>query len=258
MSGSRRTPTVRLPRTDRPFGAGIGLAALLHVALLLALILGGPALADYARGLGLGPGDPGGGGGGLGAKIDFIQLPPLGPAKPAAAQAVPPPVPVPEPALTLPEPELAAITPEPTRLETAVETQLLIPPRDVANIGGTTGGPGAGPGTGGGVGAGQGTGVGTAIGPGTGGDGGTVRAPEVRVVAFPFEDAPSSIKGREFKLHFWVDAQGRVTKVEIEPAIADASFRKKLLERLHQWTFYPARTFSGAPVNGRLTVSYTP
>lgn len=260
MTPPRRVPTVRLPRTDRPFGTGIGLAAALHVALLLALLLAGDTVAEYARGLGLGPGDLGGGGGGSGPEIQYIQLPPLASPTPAQERAAPPRTPQPEPdpvALTLPEPQLAEVFPDEPRLELAVETPGVVTAPEFPRVG-AGGGPGAGPGTGGGIGAGRGSGIGSHEGPGTGGDGGTVLAPEPRVVAYPYDDPPRTIRGQAYTVRFWVDLRGRVTKVEIDPPIDDAGFRRKLLERFHQWTFYPARTLAGTPVDGQYVATYQP
>ncbi len=121
---------------------------------------------------------------------------------------------------------------------------------------GTGGGPGAGPGSGGGVGSGIGTGIGSDVGPGTGG--GLAYAAEPRAISFPVDDPPASIRGREFFLHFWVDARGRVTKVAIEPPIEDGAYREKLLQHVSQWIFYPARTRTGRRIAGELRVPYRP
>lgn len=255
-----RVPSVRLPRTDRPFGQGIVLAALLHAAVVAALLLWGGTLVRYARGLGLGPGDLGGGGGGVGPEIQYLQLPPLGRAEAPAERAAPPATPEPEPEpveLTLPAPEIVASVPEEARLPVAVETPVSMAATEFPRVG-NTGGPGAGPGTGGGIGAGRGTGIGSHTGPGTGGDGGSVLAPEPRVVAYPYDEAPQAIRGQTFTVRFWVDDRGRVNRVEIDPPIDDAGFRRKLLERFRQWTFYPARTLAGSPVNGQYVATYQP
>lgn len=252
MPDARRVPRVRLPRTDRPLREGVALAALVHGGFILLLLFAGERLADYARGLGFGPGDPGGGGGGAGTEIRLIDLPALGAQERAARQPAPP-----EPELTAQPapfvPELETVADEP-RLEVAAAA-LAVEGDSVQPAG--SGGPGAGPGAGGGVGAGEGTGVGVAAGPGTGGDGGIARAPEPRVITFPY-DAPKSVKGRAYTLRFRVDAEGRVVSIAIDPSIDDAGFRKRLLDRLYAWTFYPARTLAGTPVSGELTFTYNP
>ncbi len=253
----RRNPTARLPRADRRFGVGMVWAVALHgLVAALAFVFAGRALDSYEKSLGE-PGLLGGGGGGGGAaQVQYIELPPLpSPARRAPqpkppVQAAPPP-PVVEP----PTPEVKEVAPEIPQI-TSVPQE--IPPVNVETLGVGSGigvGAGAGSGTGGGIGSGRGAGIGAGEGTGTGGEGGAVLAPEVRVVVFPFEDPPAELRGTEVKARFWVDARGRVTKVEIEPAIPDASFRKKLLERLEEWTFYPARTVDGRPVAGQVVVS---
>jgi TonB family protein len=123
---------------------------------------------------------------------------------------------------------------------------------------GTGVGPGVGAGVGGGKGTGRGPGIGSGTGPGSGGDGTAYYAPEPRAIIYPFEEPPASIRGREFVIRFWVDSRGRVDKVEIEPEITDRAFRAKLIERVSSWTFYPARTREGKPVNGRYEITYQP
>ena len=243
-----RYATARLPRNDRAYGSGLGLATVGHVLVILAFIVTQQVVSHRAIGM---PGEPGGGGGG--SEIHFIGLAPApAPASAAAPRAeqvaAPPPEPEPvaEDELLFPLPELARVEP-PEDSPISLESLGL----------GAGKGQSSGPGSGGGIGSGEGTGIGAGVGPGTGGDGGAVLAPEWRVVVFPFEEAPASIKGREFQIHFWVDRRGRVTKVEISPKIEDNSFRKKLMERMLQWVFYPARTFSGSPVEGEDLVSIT-
>ncbi len=259
----RRVPNARLPRTDRRFGAGVVWTAIAYALVGVgALALGNRALDEYAKGLG-GPGTPGGGGGGGGARqVRYIELAPL--ASPAPQVRQPEPevsVEVPQPAVEVveaPKAELKELTPEIPTLATLPARR---PATNVETLGAGSGigtGPGAGSGTGGGIGTGRGSGIGAGVGPGTGGDGGAVVAPAVRTVIYPFEDPPSDIRGMVFRVRFWVDTRGRPTKVEIDPPIGDGSFRKKLLERMRQWTFYPARTLEGRPVNGQLVVMYEP
>ena len=244
------TPHVLPPRTDRPFGAGIGLSIGLHAALVVLIIVGGSIVAYF--GGGEGPGPIGGGGGGGGAEIQYIQLPPL-PAPAASSPAAAPEVD--EVALALPEPTIETTVQEP-EIETAPVTRVVVIQAEGPGEG-TGAGEGTGTGSGGGVGSGQGTGVGRYQGPGSGG-GGSELAPEPRVVLYPFEQAPESIKGVEYTLHFWVDRRGAVTKVEVEPEIDDSEFRKALIDRLRGWVFYPARTVEGRPVRGEFMAPYIP
>ncbi len=185
------------------------------------------------------------------------------------AQVEQPPVEAQRPELTVPVPEveppmqeLVIPEPDPTTLVSAIALPTEpARPASVETLGpglGTGGGPGAGSGSGGGVGTGRGSGVGSGIGPGSGGGDEVFVAPEPRAIIYPFEEPPASVKGRQFNIRFWVDALGRVTKVEIEPKIEDSAFRKALLERMRSWTFYPARTRSGRRVPGQLVITYEP
>lgn len=260
----RRVPTARLPRADSRFGAGVLWTALLYAVLGVGAVLwGNRVLDEYAKGLGA-PGIPGGGGGGGGARqVRYIELPPL-PSSAAQTRRPEPkpeptvPVQVPQPVVEPPEVNLKELTPEFPQIATLPADPPQINVETLGAGSGTGVGPGVGAGTGGGVGTGQGTGIGAGVGPGTGGDGGVVVAPAVRTVIYPFEEPPPQIRGTVFRVRFWVDARGRPTKVEIEPPIDDASFSRKLLDRMRQWTFYPARTLEGRPVNGQLVVTYEP
>lgn len=252
----RRVPQARLPRRDRPHRAGVVGAFLFHALALAGLVTGGGALATGHRAIGL-PGEAPGGGGGGGRVRHYVALP----AFPAAVTQAPqaekerrvearnkPPV-EPETILPPPLPQQEKVLPE-LALAERLET--------LGAGSGVGSGAGTGSGTGGGIGSGSGTGVGSGTGAGVGGDSGAVLAPEPRAVLYPFERPPDNIAGRQFKLRFSVDRQGRVTRVVIEPEIAHAAFRKKLLERLMQWTFYPARTLDGTAVPGEVVITYVP
>jgi hypothetical protein len=71
-------------------------------------------------------------------------------------------------------------------------------------------------------------------------------------------DAPGSIKGTEYRVRFWINERGRVTRVEVEPRIADAGYRKKFMDKMRQFTFHPARTADGTPVAAQYDVLITP
>ncbi len=262
-----RVPSARIPRQDKRFGAGVVAAMAAHAVVLAWMLLGAPGLVEYRRGIGT-PGVLGGGGGGGrgGADVHYITLPPLSSAAPPAARE-PERVEIPtvveervpeEQTVDVPRPVVVATQPETTapvvRRPPQLETVRL--PGRGAGAGGT--GPGAGGGTGGGVGTGHGTGIGSGEGPGTGGDGGDVIAPRERAIVFPFEDAPPSSRGVTYTVRFYVDERGRPTRIEIWPEIADKDFRKKVMERMRQWTFYPARTLDGRNVKGQYVTTYAP
>lgn len=176
-------------------------------------------------------GDPGprGGGGTGGESVRFVSVP--RPAAPAAAAvpevrtSVAPTTVIPPPTTTLELPRLA-IAPQPPTLT------------------GVAGGAmNAGPGTGGGTGGGAGTGVGTHTGPGTGGDGQYISLAFVHGMIFP----PDCARG-QFTVRFWVEADGQVSKVEIDPHPKDADCRRDFLARMREYKFDPAKTRDGRPV----------
>ncbi len=248
----RHPPTASLPRSDRRLGAGAGMAAVLHAAAVALIILGGRVL--IFAGEGEGPGPVGGGGGGGNQGVHFIRLPPA-PPRPAPVALVAPELQE-ELQLSLPKLDLKVIPPELDEIAPPPTVRRLVSrPQDVGA--GTGEGPGTGSGSGGGVGSGQGTGVGSNVGPGSGG-GGAAYAPEPRSILYPFEEPPPSAKGREYTIRFWVNRRGRVTRVVIEPEIEDSDFRKKLLDRMYQWVFYPARTAEGRAVQGEYSITYAP
>ncbi|MGD8727957.1 MAG: hypothetical protein PVH40_09945, partial [Gemmatimonadales bacterium] len=254
---TRRYPTASLPRTDGRLGGGPAL-----VAVVYALAIGGMLLAASAdfnlTGSGRGRGGGGGGGGDGTGEVRFVSLPPMPRATAPATRDMleaPTAVSAPQPEYDVMSEVLVIDESDPQSIEDEIaRIQALRDLRAAANVEGrgpgmgTGRGPGAGSGTGGGVGSGQGTGTGSGIGPGSGG-GVAVIAPEPRAIVYPHEEPPASIRGRQFSVHFWVDSFGRVVKVEIEPEISDRVFREKLFERLYAWTFYPALTAEGRPVN---------
>ncbi len=242
------------------------------MGLVYVLAIGGMVVAasraDFEfTGSGRGSGGGGGGGGDQTDEVRFVSLPPMPrAAAPAPRDVLAAPV---APSLSAEETDkpvevLVFDESDPESLEDEIaRLQALRALRATANLEnrgpgvGTGLGPGAGSGSGGGVGSGLGTGTGSGVGPGSGG-GVAVIAPEPRAVVYPYEDPPASIRGRQFTVHFWVDARGQVTKVEIQPEIQDKGFRDRLYERMYSWTFYPALTAEGRPVNGQLLFPYTP
>jgi periplasmic protein TonB len=127
----------------------------------------------------------------------------------------------------------------------------------------TGGDQGSGTGTGGGAGSGQGGGQGSGVGPGTGAaagpgsaapNGGTALPPEPRQLILPPSDYPKSLRGRTLDVTFWVDARGKVERVEVAPAVGDRGFAKKFEEAMRNYQFRPARSADGRPVPGSITV----
>jgi protein TonB len=252
MKDQRRTLDLRMPRSGERFGRGVAAAALIHVGFVVAMVLAATQAGGALRAIG-GPGPRGGGGGGGGAVIRYIDLPPLVPSGTAPAEVEEQPQ-IPE--LALPQPDVTTVAFEQQQLVLLEVPGPVIEAPRIGSGAGTGGGQGQGSGSGGGVGSGQGTGVGSGAGPGTGGEGGSVLPPEPKFIIVP-ADRPKSVRGMEFAVHFWVNRLGKVTRVEVDPRIEDASYRKKFLEQMYQFQFAPARTLDGRPVDGHIIIPIT-
>ena len=116
-------------------------------------------------------------------------------------------------------------------------------PLPVMPVSGGTGGaegarPGGGPATG--------TGSGAGAGPGTSDEGGYIlhAAPRTAILP-PLAQVPGSVVGRTLHVSFWVAADGRVTRVEVDPPIADAAYNREFQRRMMAYQFYPAHTRGG-------------
>jgi hypothetical protein len=203
---------------------------------------------------------PGGGGGGGGNRVAYITLPSSPRPAPEAAAAIAPPETPPEvvpPQVTEPEaPQVAPPTP--------VDALPAVASADTAPASGATAegsGPGAGGGAGGGVGGGVGRGIGPGsgegIGPGTGGEGGVVRPPELRDLAFPFETPPKELRGASLDVTFWVRVDGRVERYQVEPEISDRDYARKFDEVIRAFRFTPARAPDGTRIAGTTRVTFT-
>ncbi len=246
-------PTLVVPRPGRQFGRGIVGSVLIHGLVVGARVIGAGVSDEVFRSIGT-EGPLGGGGGGGGSRISYIELPSFSTAQAPAQVSAPEPTPAAE--LPIARLDVKSVPIQTTPL--AVRSLGTVVTSVRLGVGaGSGGGPGTGSGTGGGIGSGDGTGVGSGTGPGTGGVGNDGFPPQPRHVLLPPE-APKSIKGREFHVRFWIDELGRVTRVEEDPRIEDAGYRKRFLERMHQFTFYPARTSAGAPVRADFVIPITP
>lgn len=255
MPRRRRNPNFVLPSQPKVYGREVGGSVALHAIIVLLMIWGGFRAAAQAAGSGGGLGPVGGGGGGGAPKITYVELPPF-PAQPAAPKvAVSDEDPL---VIRIPRPQIKQIVRPKTRPKIVRLTGPVLQAVKVGRGKGTSGGVGSVAGSGGGKGTGVGTGTGHNRGPGTGGKGGELREPEPRAVIHPTDEAPRSLRGTVLRIHFWVDMRGKVTKVEVKPKIKDRAYRKALLDRMYQWTFYPARTAAGSPVKGELEIRYTP
>jgi hypothetical protein len=196
-----------------------------HGAIALALLWRGAALLVGGSG---GSGLPGGSGGGGRPAVSWFTLPtpsapqiydvPAAPVTPVAVLALPDPV-------RIDLPQLRSVAP-------------------VATDAGTGGG--LGPGTGGqgtGTGTGTGTGRGVDSGSGSDGEGSYILPAEANGVIVP----PACARG-EFTIRFWVEVDGRVSRLEIDPLPRDAGCRRQMIEALKAYRFRPARTRDGRAV----------
>jgi hypothetical protein len=142
--------------------------------------------------------------------------------------------------------------PTPARVQLAglpalSQIRLDLPRLDVAAGTGDAPGPGAGPGRG----------SGSAEGPGTGGERDYIVIASPRTMILP-PQAPGSVAGHTYRVRFWVGADGRVTRVEVDPLIADDAYRREFLRRMLAYQFVPAQTRDGRNVASVYTVTLRP
>ena len=243
-----------MPRIRQPVFGGTLVSVVFHGLLVLLVVWTGRQVAEGEFRAAGGPGPVGGGGGGGGSHVRYLELPPFvtsfSPARQEQEQR-------PAIDLPIPRPNLREIPAESRLIRFAPPTGPVVPALAIGRGPGSGGDDGAGTGHGGGVGSGQGTGVGSGTGPGTGGDGGDSFGPRSRQMLLP-PDAPPSVKGQEFKVRFWIDERGRVTRIEVDPRIPDASYRREFADRMRQFRFYPARNADGTPIASYYDVWITP
>ena len=264
--GLTRAPVplqLSLPGRRRRYG-GLLLSIALHALIVFLAVRSGERLWSRA----LAPGDPalapgGGGGGGGGTRVAYITLPSAPKVAIPRQTAVTPP-----PARERVEPEKPAAVPPPPAAEAPTPLPQPIDSQPPAPTAGAQGpaiaaGPGAGPGTGGGAGGGAGEGLGPGQGGGTGpgagggGRGGSIRPPELRDLAFPFDTPPKELRGASLAVTFWVRVDGQVERYEVEPAISDRDYARKFDEVIRAFRFTPARAPDGTVVAGTTTVTFT-
>lgn len=230
-----------LPLPPERSRTAIAISSALHLLLVLALIrvtaaVVQPTTSPIGEAFKIAIG--GGGGGGTGG-TSFATTPP-----PPAVAALPPPPPV-----TIPSVVDHSLTP-------VVETPMVFrdttfPPSNAAapGTGGGSGGgagTGAGPGTGGGVG--PGSGGGTGGGSGAGDRAGTQAVNRQMII--PPLDHPKSLRGKSIEVTFFIDANGKVTDLLVNPPIVDRGFAKKFDETMRGYDWRPARDSLGKPVPG--------
>jgi TonB family protein len=95
-----------------------------------------------------------------------------------------------------------------------------------------------------------------ATGPGTGGEEGHIFPPEpLGAILPPLEGVPQAVHGRPHRVTWWVAADGRVERVEVDPPIQDETYRRRFLARMRSHQFAPARTRDGRRVPGVVTIT---
>ena len=224
-----------LPQPPRRQARAAALSFVAHVAIAVLVLWRGAALMAGGGGGG-GAGPRGGGGGGGRPVVTWFTLP-AGSVPQAVDMPAPPVVTV--PILALPDPVKIDVPP----LE-AIAPPVAPPPPPPAVAGsgtGTTGGPGQGPGSGGGQGTGTGPGRGSDAGPGSGGEAGYIPA-DPRGITPIFCSRGQSV------LRFWVEADGRVSRVQVNPPPADAGCHREMVAQMKGFKFRPAMTRDGRPV----------
>ena len=244
------TLNLKLPQSPRRW-SGLTVSLLLHGLVLGLVVTYGDRLWTRT----LAPGDAvlfGGkvsGAGGGGNRVAYITLPSL--PEPAAAPVPKVAPPVAHPQLVVPpapQPEQPKVVPpEPVNAAAA--------PPAAAQVGDSGTGTGEGPGTA--QGGGQGRGTGTSAGQGPGGQGGKVRPPEPRDMAFPFDTPPKELRGVSLNVTFWVQVDGKVERYTVEPEIKDRDYAKKFDEVMRAFRFTPARAPDGTRVPGTTRISFT-
>jgi periplasmic protein TonB len=244
-----------MSRATRRSPAGVLASVVLH--LLIGGLLFLRIREDFERVLDAGrqgAGARGGGGGGAG-RVAYITLPAPS-AAPRVAVTVEPPTETPPPVPVIPAPTPPPVIPPPAPEvhPLAVAAPSATPTGDsVAGVG-----PGQGGGEGGGTGGGVGPGIGPGRGPGEGtggGAGGSGRAPRPRYELIPPQDPPKELRGKEVRILFAIDAEGKVRRVTFDPEIPRGKFADRLKETMQDYRFHPALGPDGKPVPG--TFEYT-
>jgi len=254
MSRPPVVPQFRVPHKRKPVGRWVVVSVALHGFLVLLIVGVETGIFAEVFGTGGGPGPAGGGGGGGAERVTYMDLP----AYVSTALSAPRPSPQNEIRFNADLPSVRQIPLPERKVSVRWPSGTVEAVTALGSDRGTGGGAGRGPGSGGGIGTGLGSGTGSHVGPGTGGNQAYVYAPEPRSIMYPIVAVPDGMRGQELTIHFWVDARGRVTRIEVDPPIRDRTYRDALHETLLGWTFYSARTASGAPVPGELEITHKP
>jgi hypothetical protein len=241
MMRPAKPPALRLPPTQRSYRRPIVVSAAVHAALVVAALWVIEVSAAHAPRMPGSPGPPVGGGG----RVRYMKLPAYRPAR-----AGDPTSPVSRRLPEQPRVEMQDVAPPPTLADAAHAAAIPVAvadPRLLAS--------GAGPGGGGG--GGRGGGSGAASGSGGAGAGDDIFPPQARYSILPPLPRPASVRGRTFRVHFWVDAAGNVTRVAVSPPIPNAGYARQFTALMSQYTFSPARRPDGTATSGETVLTFT-
>ena len=215
--------TGRLTLSRERRGPGTLVSLAIHGAIV-AIFLWQSAV--YLGEGGGGPGARGGGGGRGRMRAQFFTVP---------AYAAP------RPQMDIPVPNAFAVPVVATPVIPIDLARINVPqPQTTGPTGPATG---VGPGTGGGQGAGQGPGIGNAVGPGTGGEAGDNFPPKLIGLLLPAD----CLRG-EYIVTFWIAADGRVTRVQVDPTPKEPGCRRDFEGRMREYRFLPSTTRDGQPI----------
>lgn len=76
-------------------------------------------------------------------------------------------------------------------------------------------------------------------------------------MAFPFDSPPKELRGASLDVTFWVRADGRVQRYQVEPQIKDGKYARQFDEIMRAFRFTPARAPNGTLVADTITISVT-
>ncbi len=206
---------------------------LVHAAIIGALVVHGREILGRGQGGSRASGE---------ARVNFFAIPAGAPA--AVEMAL-------SPRLALSD--LSALRRIHVELPPVELPQATLPVPTVALGGG--GGGGSASGGAAGRGTGPGTAAGVGVGPGTGDEAGYIFPASPRTAILPpLARVPGSVAGRTYRVMFWVSVEGRVTRVDVVPPIADAAYGREFQQRMMAYQFYPAHTRDGRNVTYVVTV----
>jgi TonB family protein len=74
-------------------------------------------------------------------------------------------------------------------------------------------------------------------------------------MVLPPDNKPRELRGVQVLVTFWVDASGRVAKVELDPPIKDHKYAERFTEAMQGYKFRPAVGPDGVPIASIYTIT---